>query len=82
MASNHASQVISETAKAEGGPQKGSTSAQMQSEVARQRNAEQTNNVVGSEAQSVADKQAVRASHYGVAMLSADKTLEPQRRSI
>jgi len=36
-----ASQVISETAKQEGGPQKGSTSAQMQSEVGKQRNLEQ-----------------------------------------
>ena len=36
-----ASKVISDTAKAEGGPSKGSASAQMQSEVAKARNAEQ-----------------------------------------
>jgi hypothetical protein len=36
-----ASQVISETAKAEGGPEKGSMSAQMQSQVGKQRNYEQ-----------------------------------------
>ncbi|KAI9768762.1 MAG: hypothetical protein M1835_006818 [Candelina submexicana] len=36
-------QAISEVAKAEGGPSKGSASAQMQSEVAKQRNAEQDN---------------------------------------
>ena len=39
-AKDAASQVISETAKTEGGPVKGSTSAQMQSEVTRARNAE------------------------------------------
>ena len=36
-----ASKVISETAKAEGGPEKGSTSAQMQSQVGKTRNFEQ-----------------------------------------
>ena len=39
--SDAASKVISDTAKAEGGPSKGSASAQMQSEVAKARNAEQ-----------------------------------------
>ena len=34
-------QVISDTAKAEGGPEKGSVSAQMQSQVGKQRNYEQ-----------------------------------------
>ncbi|KAI9704292.1 MAG: hypothetical protein M1836_007153 [Candelina mexicana] len=36
-------QAISEVAKAEGGPSKGSASAQMQSEVAKQRNSERDN---------------------------------------
>lgn len=43
-----ASQVISETAKQEGGPHKGSTSAQMQSEVVKTRNFEQAAQEVGS----------------------------------
>ena len=42
-ASTAASKVISDTAKAEGGPAKGSASAQMQSEVTKARNAEQGN---------------------------------------
>lgn len=41
MAAQPASQVISETAKSEGGPEKGSTSAQMQSQVGKTRNFEQ-----------------------------------------
>lgn len=40
-ASDAASKVISDTARAEGGPTKGSASAQMQSEVTRARNTEQ-----------------------------------------
>ncbi|KAK4545670.1 hypothetical protein LTR36_002623 [Oleoguttula mirabilis] len=43
-----ASQVISETAKQEDGPHKGSTSAQMQSEVGRTRNFEQAARELGS----------------------------------
>ncbi|KAK5722616.1 hypothetical protein LTR15_005847 [Elasticomyces elasticus] len=46
-----AGQVIFETAKQEGGPQKGSASAQMQSEVVRQRNFEQAAAEVGSKVQ-------------------------------
>lgn len=48
---NAASQVISETAKAEGGPHKGSSSAQMQSEVGRTQNFEQAAQEVGSKMQ-------------------------------
>lgn len=40
-ASDAASKVVSDTAKAEGGPSKGSTSAQMQSAIDKARNAEQ-----------------------------------------
>lgn len=43
--------AISETAKAEGGSFKGSTSAQMQSEVGKQRNFEQAAQEVGSKMQ-------------------------------
>ncbi|KAK5174106.1 uncharacterized protein LTR77_001186 [Saxophila tyrrhenica] len=46
-----ASQVISETAKAEGGPDKGSTSAQMQSQVGKTRNFEQAAQEVGGKMQ-------------------------------
>ncbi len=46
-----ASQVISETAKAEGGPQSGSASAQMQSQVGKQRNFEQAAQEVGQKMQ-------------------------------
>lgn len=53
-ASDSASQVISETAKAEGGPSKGSASAQMQSEVAKARNAEQGNTSAGGNTKSAA----------------------------
>jgi len=42
-----ASQVISETAKQEGGPHKGSSSAQMQSEVGKQQNFEQAAQHIG-----------------------------------
>lgn len=45
------SQVISDTAKAEGGPDKGSLSAQMQSQVGKQRNYEQAANLVGEKMQ-------------------------------
>ena len=54
MASNpptEAGRVISETAKAEGGPSQGSTSAQMQSDVGRTRNFEQAAQEVGSKMQ-------------------------------
>ena len=44
---NSASQVISETAKAEGGPSKGSTAAEMQSQVGKTRNFEEAVNKVG-----------------------------------
>ncbi|KAI9710994.1 MAG: hypothetical protein M1820_002432 [Bogoriella megaspora] len=46
MATTPAGAVISETAKAEGGPTKGSVSAQMQSQVAKQRNAEEAEDSV------------------------------------
>lgn len=46
--SDTTSQVISETAKAEGGPSKGSASAQMQSQVTKARNAEQNDASLGS----------------------------------
>ena len=46
------SNTISETAKQEGGPTHGSTSAQMQSEVGKTRNFEQAAQEVGSKMQS------------------------------
>lgn len=46
-----ASKVISETAKQEGGPTQGSTSAQMQSEVGKTRNFEQAAQEVGQKMQ-------------------------------
>jgi hypothetical protein len=46
------SNIISETAKQEGGPTQGSTSAQMQSEVGKTRNFEQAAQEVGSKMQS------------------------------
>lgn len=46
------SNIISETAKQEGGPTHGSTSAQMQSEVGKTRNFEQAAQEVGSKMQS------------------------------
>jgi hypothetical protein len=46
------SSIISETAKQEGGPTQGSTSAQMQSEVGKTRNFEQAAQEVGSKMQS------------------------------
>ena len=46
-AQTRAGEVISETAKAEGGPEKGSTSAQMQSQVGKTRNFEQAAQEVG-----------------------------------
>jgi len=48
---SQAGAAISQTAKAEGGPAKGSTSAQMQAEVGRQRNFEQAAQEVGSKLQ-------------------------------
>nr|POF26077.1 hypothetical protein CFP56_22225 [Quercus suber] len=48
---NPAGQVISETAKAEGGSTKGSTSAEMQSQVGKTRNFEQAVQEVGSKMQ-------------------------------
>lgn len=46
-----AGEVISETARAEGGPQKGSTSAQMQSQVGKTQNFEQAAQEVGGKMQ-------------------------------
>ena len=46
-----AGQVISETAKAEGGPYKGSDAAQMQSQVSKVRNFEQAAQEVGGKMQ-------------------------------
>ena len=53
-----ASEVISDTARAEGGPVKGSTSAQMQSQVGKTRNFEQA-------AQEVASKVSHVLEFYG-----------------
>ena len=50
-APTQASQVISETAQAEGGTAKGSTSAQMQSDVTKTRNFERAAQEVGSKMQ-------------------------------
>jgi len=46
-----ASQVISETARQEGGPAKGSDSAQMQSQVGKTRNYEQAAQEIGQKMQ-------------------------------
>lgn len=46
-----AGQVISEVSQAEGGPYKGSTAAQMQSQVTRERNFEQAAEEVGAKMQ-------------------------------
>ncbi|KAK3675550.1 hypothetical protein LTR78_004634 [Recurvomyces mirabilis] len=54
--STPASQAISETAKQEGGTVKGSTSAQMQSEVGKQQNFEQAAQEVGSKMQNAPDQ--------------------------
>lgn len=51
MANTPTSNIISETAKQEGGPAQGSTSAQMQSEVGKTRNFEQAAQEVGSKMQ-------------------------------
>lgn len=51
MANTPTSNMISETAKQEGGPTHGSTSAQMQSEVGKTRNFEQAAQEVGSKMQ-------------------------------
>ena len=54
-APTQAGQIISETAQAEGGPSKGSTSAQMQSQVGKTRNFEQAADEVGSKMQTQPD---------------------------
>jgi len=51
MTNNPVSNTISETAKQEGGPTQGSTSAQMQSQVGKTRNFEQAAQEVGSKMQ-------------------------------
>lgn len=51
MANTPTSNIISETAKQEGGPTQGSTSAQMQSQVGKERNFEQAAQEVGSKMQ-------------------------------
>ena len=51
MANTPTSNTISETAKQEGGPSQGSTSAQMQSQVGKTRNFEQAAQEVGSKMQ-------------------------------
>ena len=51
MSNNPISNTISETAKQEGGPTQGSTSAQMQSQVGKTRNFEQAAQEVGSKMQ-------------------------------
>jgi hypothetical protein len=52
MANTPTSNIISETAKQEGGPTQNSTSAQMQSEVGKTRNFEHAAQEVGSKMQS------------------------------
>jgi len=52
MSNTPTSNIISETAKQEGGPAQGSTSAQMQSQVGKTRNFEQAAQEVGSKMQS------------------------------
>jgi hypothetical protein len=52
MANTPTSNIISETAKQEGGPTQNSTSAQMQSEVGKTRNFEHAAQEVGSQMQS------------------------------
>jgi hypothetical protein len=52
MSNTPTSNIISETAKQEGGPTQGSTSAQMQSQVGKTRNFEQAAQEVGSKMQS------------------------------
>ena len=52
MSNTPTSDIISETAKQEGGPTQGSTSAQMQSQVGKTRNFEQAAQEVGSKMQS------------------------------
>jgi hypothetical protein len=52
MSNTSASNIISETAKQEGGPTQSSTSAQMQSQVGKTRNFEQAAQEVGSRMQS------------------------------
>lgn len=51
MANTPTSNIISETAKQEGGPTQGSTSAQMQSQVGKERNFEQAAQELGSKMQ-------------------------------
>ena len=51
MSNTPTSNIISETAKQEGGPTQGSTSAEMQSEVGKTRNFEQAAQEVGSKMQ-------------------------------
>lgn len=60
------SQKISETAKAEGGPSTGSTSAQMQSEVGKKQNFEQAAQEVGAKMQNdpASVTSEVSARHY------------------
>ena len=54
-ASKPASEVISETMKAEGGPAKGSTAAQMQSEVANSQQSNTSSNPKSSEGQTISE---------------------------
>ena len=58
-ASDEAGQIISDTAIAEGGPSKGSASAQMQSEVAKTRSAEQGDSTTGSNTSKSAEGQRI-----------------------
>lgn len=51
MSNTPSSNIISETAKQEGGPTQGSSSAQMQSQVGKTRNFEQAAQEVGSKMQ-------------------------------
>ena len=68
-----ASEVISETAKAEGGPYKGSAAAEMQSEVGKTRNFEQAAQEVGAKMQM--DPASV-TSEVGVGLLLTDDHTE------
>ncbi|KAF2769545.1 hypothetical protein EJ03DRAFT_351276 [Teratosphaeria nubilosa] len=58
------SQVISETAKSEGGPAKGSTSAQMQSEVGKTRNFEQAAQEIGNKMQNAPEAVTSEDANY------------------
>ena len=76
-----AGQVISETMKAEGGPAKGSTAAQMQSEVAKS-NQDTTTNTKSPEAQAISDvAKAEGGTTKGSASAQMQSELSKQRNA-